>query len=113
MIKIYIDGGSRGNPGDAAIGVVIFNKKGEEIYRFGSKIGNQTNNVAEYKAFITALEYLNGMSINPDEKIQILSDSELLVKQISGYEAWNSRQNTCVLPAFSWPLYVKYIFWTL
>ena len=83
MIKIYVDGGSRGNPGNAAIGVVIFDKKGEELYRFGSKIGNQTNNVAEYKAIINALEYLNGISINPDERILILSDSELLVRQIN------------------------------
>ncbi len=95
MLKIYIDGGSRGNPGDAAIGVVVCNDKGEEIYRFGEKIGAKTNNVAEYSALIRALENLVKMISNPDEKILIYSDSELLVKQINGiYKVKNKKLKT-------------------
>lgn len=95
MLKVYIDGGSRGNPGDAAIGVVVYNDKGEEIYRFGEKIGAKTNNVAEYSALIRALEHLVKMISNPDEKILIYSDSELLVKQINGiYKVKNKKLKT-------------------
>jgi len=94
-LKVYIDGGSRGNPGDAAIGVVVYNDKGEEIYRFGEKIGAKTNNVAEYSALIRALEHLVKMISNPDEKILIYSDSELLVKQINGiYKVKNKKLKT-------------------
>ena len=84
MVKVYIDGGSRGNPGEAAIGVVIYDGNDREIYRSGRKIGKRTNNVAEYSALIDALEHLNSIVSNPDEKILIFSDSELLVKQIIG-----------------------------
>jgi len=95
LLKVYIDGGSRGNPGDAAIGVVVYNDKGEEIYRFGEKIGAKTNNVAEYSALIRALEHLVKMISNPDEKILIYSDSELLVKQINGiYKVKNKKLKT-------------------
>lgn len=95
MLKIYIDGGSRGNPGDAAIGVVIYNDKREEIYRFGEKIGAKTNNIAEYSALIRALEHLKKMISNTDEKILIYSDSELLVKQINGiYKVKNKKLKT-------------------
>ncbi|RKX96077.1 MAG: ribonuclease H [Spirochaetes bacterium] len=95
MLKIYIDGGSRGNPGDAAIGVVVYNDKSEEIYRFGEKIGTKTNNVAEYSALIRALEHLKKMISNTDEKILIYSDSELLVKQINGiYKVKNKKLKT-------------------
>jgi len=94
-LKIYIDGGSRGNPGDAAIGVVVYNDKSEEIYRFGEKIGTKTNNVAEYSALIRALEHLKKMISNTDEKILIYSDSELLVKQINGiYKVKNKKLKT-------------------
>jgi len=95
LLKVYIDGGSRGNPGDAAIGVVVYNDKGEEIYRFGEKIDAKTNNVAEYSALIRALEHLVKMISNPDEKILIYSDSELLVKQINGiYKVKNKKLKT-------------------
>jgi len=56
-LTIHTDGGARGNPGPAAIGVVI-GQNGETIHEFGKKIGEATNNVAEYTAVIEALQYL-------------------------------------------------------
>ncbi|MGL5439653.1 MAG: ATP-dependent sacrificial sulfur transferase LarE [Filifactoraceae bacterium] len=81
MYFVYCDGGSRGNPGKASIGVVI--KKNEEtVFTLGEYIGIETNNVAEYKALIKALTKLEEMKV--DENIKIHLDSELVVKQING-----------------------------
>lgn len=76
----YIDGGSRGNPGDAGFGVVISpgDKPIVEIYGF---LGRQTNNYAEYKALLAALDY--SLSQNC-QRLQVYSDSELLVFQMQG-----------------------------
>jgi len=76
----YIDGASSGNPGDAGIGIVIY-KNNEEILRESRYIGVQTNNFAEYKAFLSLLEILDKHSI---KVIKIFTDSELLVKQLKG-----------------------------
>lgn len=76
----YIDGASSGNPGDAGIGIIIF-KEDEEILRESRYIGVQTNNFAEYKAFLSLLEILDKHSI---KKIRVFTDSELLVKQLKG-----------------------------
>lgn len=90
MLKIIIntDGGARGNPGPAAIGVVIREEsEPRKIYRFGELIGNSTNNIAEYKALLLALEKSLGLFSKIDPKIlylDILADSELMVKQIKG-----------------------------
>ncbi|MDO8558994.1 MAG: ribonuclease HI family protein [bacterium] len=80
-ILIYTDGGSRGNPGPSAIGVVI-NDKGYSEY-----IGEGTNNEAEYKAVIFALKKtkaLLGKERLKEAEIELKSDSELLVKQMNG-----------------------------
>ncbi len=76
-----IDGGSRGNPGPAAYGVVIRNPKGEIIARLKKYIGQATNNVAEYFGLIAALDYSDTHGIRA---LRILSDSELMVKQMRG-----------------------------
>ncbi|HMD42213.1 MAG TPA: ribonuclease HI family protein [Candidatus Acidoferrum sp.] len=76
-----IDGGSRGNPGAAAYGVVIRNAKGEVIARLKKYIGRSTNNVAEYFGLIAALDYAENHGIRA---LHVLSDSELLVKQMRG-----------------------------
>ena len=55
-IIIYTDGGSRGNPGPAAIGVILTDEKGKMIKEYGEKIGRGTNNEAEYEAVIFALQ---------------------------------------------------------
>lgn len=76
-----IDGGSRGNPGPAAYGVVIRDAKGEIIARLKKYIGQSTNNVAEYFGLIAALDYAENHSIRA---LHVHSDSELLVKQMRG-----------------------------
>jgi len=85
---IYTDGGSRGNPGPAAIGVVIQNEKGQELKKYGEYIGNNlTNNEAEYQAVIFALKKfkaLFGKKLAQHTEIEIKSDSEFLVLQVNG-----------------------------
>jgi ribonuclease HI len=76
-----IDGGSRGNPGPAAYGVVIRDPKGEVIARLKKYIGQNTNNVAEYFGLIAALDYAQTHDIRA---LRVESDSELLVKQMRG-----------------------------
>jgi ribonuclease HI len=76
-----IDGGSRGNPGPAAYGVVIRDPQGEIVARLKKYIGRSTNNVAEYFALIAALDYAEMHTIRA---LRIQSDSELLVKQMRG-----------------------------
>ncbi len=82
---IYTDGGARGNPGPAAIGYVVFAvKKGgalQELRRKGETIGIATNNQAEYRALIAALEY--ALTLNADA-LEMRLDSELVGKQLRG-----------------------------
>ena len=83
---IHTDGGSRGNPGPAAIGVVIDEVAGDIKKRtvaFGKKIGITTNNVAEYSAVISALEYMIDKHGQGSE-LQFLLDSTLVVNQLNG-----------------------------
>lgn len=82
-LTIFGDGGSRGNPGEAAYGFVIL-RGNEVVYKEGKKIGINTNNVAEYSAVIEALRYLvNNRNIEFDE-INFFLDSKLVVEQMSG-----------------------------
>ncbi len=87
-IIIYTDGGSRGNPGKAAIGVVFCNEKEQPIKKYGEYLGdNLTNNDAEYNAIIFALKKfktLFGKAIAGASDVEIRSDSELVVKQLNG-----------------------------
>lgn len=87
-IIIYTDGGSRGNPGKAAIGVVFCNEIGEVIKKFGEYLGDGlTNNEAEYQAVIFALKKFKtvfGSKIAKMSEVEVRSDSELLVNQMSG-----------------------------
>ena len=83
---INTDGGARGNPGPAGIGVVIQNSTGEILKEYKEYIGNATNNVAEYKALILAFEKcLNDLNLQPEISVlQIRMDSELIVRQMLG-----------------------------
>ncbi len=87
-ITIYTDGGSRGNPGKAAIGVVFCNEMGQEIKKFGEYLGDGlTNNDAEYQAVIFALKKFKavfGKELAKVSEVEIRSDSELLVNQMNG-----------------------------
>jgi len=78
---IFADGASRGNPGPAAIGAVIKDEQGRLIASISRRIGKATNNQAEYRAIIVALEEATKLGAN---QVEIHSDSELVVKQING-----------------------------
>jgi ribonuclease HI len=80
-ITAYTDGASRGNPGDAGIGIVFVDENGNVIREIAEYIGQTTNNIAEYTALITALKEAVEMGY---EVIEIVSDSELMVKQLNG-----------------------------
>jgi ribonuclease HI len=77
----HSDGGARGNPGPAAYGVVIQDQSGHKIAQLSEYLGRQTNNVAEYQGLIAALEY--ALQHGP-KALKLVSDSELLVRQIKG-----------------------------
>lgn len=80
-IIIYSDGGARGNPGPAAIGVIIGNRK------YGEAIGRTTNNIAEYQAVIFALTKLKTLVSKKETKnieVELRLDSELVAKQLNG-----------------------------
>ena len=79
--RANIDGGSRGNPGPAAYGVVIRDARGEVTAKLKKYIGRSTNNVAEYYGLIAAMDYAQSHGIRA---LRIESDSELLVKQMRG-----------------------------
>jgi len=87
-IIIYTDGGSRGNPGPSAIGVVFCNEKNQIIKKYSEYLGeNLTNNEAEYQAVIFALKKfkaLFGKKLAKNTEIELKSDSELLIKQLNG-----------------------------
>ena len=78
---IFVDGASRGNPGPAAIGVTIKDERGELITFISRRIGKATNNQAEYRAIIAALEEAVRLDV---KQVDIKMDSELVVKQING-----------------------------
>jgi len=86
-IIIYTDGGSRGNPGPSAIGVVFCNEKEQIVKSYSEYLGEATNNEAEYQAVIFALKKfkaLFGKKLAKSSEIELRSDSELLIKQLNG-----------------------------
>ena len=82
LLEINTDGGSRGNPGPAGIGVYA-SSNNQVIFTLSEKIGETTNNVAEYTAVIRSLEELIKRKIF-SEKLKYILDSELIVRQITG-----------------------------
>jgi ribonuclease HI len=88
QLRIFSDGGARGNPGPAAIGFVILSDKGQVLMANSHYIGLRTNNQAEYEALIAALH--SAVKLNAEEVICHL-DSELVKKQVTGeYSVKNS-----------------------
>jgi ribonuclease HI len=78
---IHVDGGSRGNPGPAGAGVIIRDQDGNRIHEAGYFLGRQTNNAAEYEALIRALRRVQLVQA---QRVTVHSDSELLVRQLTG-----------------------------
>ena len=82
-IKVYTDGASRGNPGAAAVGIVILDDEEKEIRTHKRSIGTATNNFAEYTALAESVSLLKDLE-EPFDEINFFCDSELVVKQIRG-----------------------------
>lgn len=78
---IYTDGASRGNPGPAAIGAVIYDESGQEVHTVSRRIGRATNNEAEYRAAIAALEAALALGAR---EVELRMDSELVVRHLDG-----------------------------
>lgn len=92
---VHIDGGARGNPGPAALGVVVADAQGKVLGEYAQALGVKTNNEAEYSAAIFALEKIKarwGKQKIKEISIEVYSDSQLLVEQINGrYKIVNSK----------------------
>ncbi len=80
-LYVYVDGAARGNPGPAAIGVLVLTRQGKRVASFGEAIGTATNNYAEYAALIHALRLLSVFEV---DRLRIYSDSELMAMQVKG-----------------------------
>lgn len=79
-LTTYTDGGARGNPGPAALGVVIKDSVGNTITGYGTYLGSQTNNFAEYSALISALQKAKELGAT---EVECIMDSELVTKQMN------------------------------
>jgi len=79
--RLYCDGAARGNPGPAGAGAVIVNPAGHIVAKIGKFLGEETNNVAEYMGLILGLRRAKAMGI---KELDVLADSELVVKQLNG-----------------------------
>ena len=80
-VVLHVDGGARGNPGPAAIGVVVSSPEGEVLEEVAETIGAATNNVAEYRALLRGLERAHTLGAS---EVEIVNDSELVAKQLTG-----------------------------
>lgn len=80
-LVVHVDGGARGNPGPAAIGVVVAGAGGETLEQLGEAIGETTNNVAEYRALLRGLERARALGAS---EVEVVGDSELVAKQVNG-----------------------------
>lgn len=87
-LQIFVDGAARGNPGPAGMGIVIKDVSGRIIASHREYLGSMTNNQAEYSALIKALELASRLG---SDRLKVISDSELLVKQITGKYAVRSK----------------------
>ena len=76
-----MDGGARGNPGPAGVGIVLTDDSGHEIYRANEYIGETTNNVAEYRALLLGLDRARARGVRD---LEIVNDSELIARQLTG-----------------------------
>jgi ribonuclease HI len=80
-VTVHVDGGARGNPGPAAIGVVVSDGDGGVLDEVGERIGVATNNVAEYKALLRGIALAGALGAR---EVELVNDSELIAKQVNG-----------------------------
>lgn len=80
-LVVNVDGGARGNPGPAAIGVVVSEPDGTVIDEFAERIGVATNNVAEYRAVLKGIERAQALGAG---EVELIGDSELVARQLTG-----------------------------
>ena len=80
-LLVNVDGGARGNPGPAAIGVVVSDPDGNVVDELGETIGPATNNVAEYRALLRGIERAHALGA---DELEIVGDSELVARQLTG-----------------------------
>jgi len=80
-LVVHVDGGARGNPGPAAIGVVVADADGRLLEEVAETIGETTNNVAEYRALLRGLERARALGA---DDVEVVGDSELVAKQVTG-----------------------------
>jgi ribonuclease HI len=78
---VHVDGGARGNPGPAAIGIVVSTPDGDVLDEAAERIGVATNNVAEYRALLLGLERARALGATD---VEVINDSELVARQIGG-----------------------------
>jgi ribonuclease HI len=80
-LVVHVDGGARGNPGPAAIGVVVSTPDGDVIDELAERIGVATNNVAEYQALLRGIERASALGAS---QLELINDSELVARQLTG-----------------------------
>lgn len=80
-LTVNVDGGARGNPGPSAIGMVVRDDSGQVVLERAEKIGEATNNVAEYRALIAGIGLAKELGA---DEVDLIGDSELVVKQVQG-----------------------------
>jgi ribonuclease HI len=80
-LVVHVDGGARGNPGPAAVGVVLSTPDGEVVDEASAVIGQATNNVAEYRGLLLGLERARALGAT---EVDVVNDSELVARQVSG-----------------------------
>jgi len=80
-LVVHVDGGARGNPGPAAVGVVVSTPDGEVLDEIGEVIGVATNNVAEYRGLLLGLERARTLGAS---EVEVVNDSELVARQVKG-----------------------------
>jgi len=80
-LTVHVDGGARGNPGPAAIAIVVSDEEGQVIHEASETIGRATNNVAEYRALLLGIERAKQLGAT---EVDLVGDSELIVKQVRG-----------------------------
>jgi ribonuclease HI len=80
-VVVHVDGGARGNPGPAAVGAVVSTPEGQVLDESGVRIGDATNNVAEYRGLLHGLERARALGAS---EVEVVNDSELVARQVAG-----------------------------